>query len=148
METYHRSCLLVSALCLAALAGCSKTRPTIERYHVTGTVSLNGDPVDHGEILFTSPEDVASGNEGSGMIVDGKYDLMSTPGAKQVRIYASETIGKDQQGMNKIVDLIPPKYNRKTTLTVEIPPEEHVANFELQSNPNRRRRGPQNNSEK
>lgn len=129
---------------MIAILGCGKSRPTIERYPVSGKVTLNGQVVHDGEILLTSTDDVASGTESSGMIQDGKYNLMATPGEKQVRIYASQSMGKDQQGMNKIVDIIPPKYNRNTTLTMVVPKEEHTADFDLKSNPDRRKRRKQN----
>ncbi|UUO04671.1 hypothetical protein M4951_14875 [Blastopirellula sp. J2-11] len=135
MDGYIRSVWLLLAVVAIAAVGCREKRPTIERYRVTGTVTLNGETLENGDIIFTSAEDVAVGTESSGVIVNGKYHLSSTPGMKKVQIYASESKGFDRDGMPRIVQIVPRKYNEKTKLTVEIPREEHAADFELRIAP-------------
>src|SRR5437899_12941205 len=63
---------------ISALMGCSgKQGP--QRYRVSGTVTFDGKPVPHGEILF-SPDSAQgnSGPQGIAIIQDGKYDTAGT----------------------------------------------------------------------
>lgn len=59
---------------LAGLAGCAKSdAPT--RYRISGTVTLDGQPIPYGEMRFTPDRTKqSSGPEGIAPIRDGKYD--------------------------------------------------------------------------
>jgi hypothetical protein len=62
-------------MALSATAGCSKSPEAPVRYHVSGTVTLDGQPIPYGEVLFTP--DAAkknSGPQGIAPIKDAKYD--------------------------------------------------------------------------
>ena len=54
-----------------ALAGCSPAGP--DSHRLSGTVTLDGQPIPHGEILFT-PDGANQGPQGIAEIRDGKYD--------------------------------------------------------------------------
>jgi hypothetical protein len=121
--------LLASALLLAS--GCSKAGPT-----VTGTVLVDGKPLEKGSITFVPIDDkaeVASGRGpgGGGTIKRGKYqvDKGLTPGKYRVEIQGT------RKGSGKIpnplapgdqvheeVAVVPPEYNKKSILIREILP--------------------------
>ena len=67
---------LILMLCLV---GCSDSGP--RKYHYQGTVTLDGDPVPAGVIVF-EPDPLAgnTGPQGSAVIKDGKYNTRKSPG--------------------------------------------------------------------
>jgi hypothetical protein len=70
--SHCRGCI-AAAFLVAAGAGCGPSGPT--RYHLSGTVSLDGAPIPAGTVVFTP--DAAQKNEGPQGIAeihDGKYD--------------------------------------------------------------------------
>jgi hypothetical protein len=138
--------LATPLLCLA-LAGCSaSTDPvdTLPRKGVTGTVTLDGQPLAQGKIVF----DPAPGNQGPGGpatadIADGKSTidkaLGPVPGKYKVSISSRPSIkfGPGQEpGPRPKMDpeKVPAQYNSETTLTQEITDQSvNTANFELKS---------------
>lgn len=121
------------AVCLVAtpltsLVGCGGDNP-LNRQPVSGTVTLDGQPIDHGSIEFSpqDPEGVSSG----GMIVDGEYSVPAEkglpPGKYRVRIYAPEggvPVPADQPPGPGVgpppKERIPPAYNRESEIMVEV----------------------------
>ena len=83
--------LLVGAACLALSAGCGPGNP-LGREALSGTVTLDGQPLASGNIEFTplAPGGVSSGETISG----GRYEIEAVrglpPGEYRVRIYSSE----------------------------------------------------------
>lgn len=72
---------LLMALAAALIVGCGGNTDGPPRYQVSGTVTLNGQPVPVGEISLTPDTD--KGNSGPGSvarIVDGKYHTESGMG--------------------------------------------------------------------
>ena len=66
---------LAAAILLAvgAALGCSESGP--KAYQVSGSVTLDGQPIPHGEVLFTpDASQKNSGPQGIAVIHDGKYD--------------------------------------------------------------------------
>ncbi|MCR9115702.1 MAG: hypothetical protein NXI22_01995 [bacterium] len=119
---------------LAFIVGCGSGRVAPDRFQVTGTVTLDGAPLEKGTITFTSPEDQKKGILSSGEIINGKYDIQVTPGKKQVKINARVVTGPvNEMGEEPTKEIIPAKYNSKTTLEAEIPKAAHNADFELKS---------------
>ena len=56
------------------LLGCGEQDDAVQRFQLSGTVSFEGNPVTHGQIIFTP--DNSKGNRGPGAIatiVDGQY---------------------------------------------------------------------------
>src|SRR6516225_9663542 len=80
----------VLALALGVLSGCGPSGP--RRVPVSGTVTLEGQPLRQGEIYFktpgagTPPEILA--------VVDGKFAGEVTVGKKRVEVWAVKKMGK------------------------------------------------------
>jgi len=110
--------------------GCSGSGDDLPREPVSGTVTLDNQPLPNGTISFVP----ASGSGGGGgTIKDGKFSIARAgglvPGSYSVSINASETQG--EQTKPKMVggtrkesqvakELIPAKYNANTELKAEI----------------------------
>jgi hypothetical protein len=109
------------AAALLAVAGCDSTPKT---YPVTGTVTLDGQPIPDGDIIFL-PADTAVAPE-PGKIVGGRYTLNARVGVKKVSISASKIIpGGARGGGNEPVpeEYVPERYNDLTELTAEVVPD-------------------------
>lgn len=109
-------------LVLPCLAGCGGERV----YEVSGTVTLNEQPLEHGQILLSDAAGTAA--TAYGEITDGRYRLQTPAGTKQVRITALQETGRTKaEGMGMLVpetvELIPPRYNTQTELTIEVAAE-------------------------
>jgi len=131
-STVSYRCLLFGVLSTAlalgvALTGCGK--PANGRLEVSGTVTLDGEPLDQGSITFKNadPKLPSSGAlilNGSFHIPDGKGLL---PGEYKVAVDAPDEGGETGTpgGYTMVIPLsrIPEKYNAKTTLTAQVKPE-------------------------
>ena len=135
-------------LCIASaapwLGGCGGNDGP-QTVTVSGTVTLDGEPLEDGTIAF---KDVAGTDKTwAGKITNGEYSFPSTVGQKRVEIEATKvthqlsggvpgTPGDPPSEQNPIVistELVPPKYNRNSDLTANVSSEEREFNFELQS---------------
>lgn len=112
-------------------SGCSEG-DELPREAVSGTVNLDGKPLEKGSIQFTP----AAGNpgaavEGGGMITAGTFSIPKdrglVPGSYQIAIYSggSRTAGKgamrpETGGPSPSKESIPAKYNAKTELKEEV----------------------------
>ena len=115
-----------SAICalwiivLLVATGCGPSRP--ERVRVSGDVTLDGQPVQDGEIIFTHI-DQRLGAE-AGRIVAGRFELMAKPGQQRVEINASREVpgteGQGFRGGRLLEDYIPERYNTATILSAEV----------------------------
>lgn len=104
---------------LAALVttGCSKSGPS--RSDVTGTVTLDGQPVEEGEVLFIPADGV--GPSDACPIVAGEFKGEVAPGSKRVEINATKDTGEvAADGLPDYRNVIPAQYNSESTLTAEI----------------------------
>jgi hypothetical protein len=127
---------LLSCAMLLAM-GCSSGTTGPAEYPVTGTVTLDGKPVESGRILFRK---VGDGDRAyGGEITNGNYSFTSEPGKVKVEITASRIIpGKfdNSNGTPEPVGemYIPKQYNSKTTLEAEVKPSsDNTVPFELVS---------------
>jgi hypothetical protein len=116
--------LSVGILCVTLLTGCSHT----DRCGFSGNVTLDGEPVDRGSISFASKSKESRSRSGS-RIKMGKFEVSAEkgllPGKYSVRITSPTpsvpTPGAPGYlGLSTPVERIPPKYNMKTELEVEI----------------------------
>jgi len=118
------------AVCLAAV-GCGRPAGVVS----TGTVTLDGKPVSTGAIVF-KPEDKSVAAEGS-MIEAGRFRIVGKPGKRRVEISASAPAPGTPDpptGPVQFVEIVPPRYNTKSTLTVEVKePGPNTFTFELES---------------
>jgi hypothetical protein len=107
-----------------ALGGCGGV-DGVPRQRVSGAVTLDGQPLDAGMILFEPTAGQAS--SAGAMIADGRYDVARdkgpTPGPYLVRIYAPGKAAAPQQlgdPVKPAPDRVPAKYNSKSTLTADV----------------------------
>ncbi len=118
--------LILAACCLLLLCGCEGSDG---KRAVSGTVTLQGQPLDTGTITFLKlPE--AQTPAGAALITQGKYDLPATqgllPGNYRVKVNAIPEyhITPEEYAAGKTaparVDRIPAKYNTASEETVEV----------------------------
>lgn len=127
-------------VCLAfTLVGCGGDG--VERSAVSGSVTLNGEPVEQGMILF-SP--LGEGPSAGGNIEQGQYkiegDRGPSPGNYRVEIRAYRGTGRTTHDaasgttQEVKVPIIPARYNNNSELKVEITPDaSNQYDFELTS---------------
>lgn len=131
-------CLCVFSLLVITLPACFSSSSSNGKVGITGTVSVDGKPLDKGLITFIPVEKgVAAGGE----IVDGLYQIESSgglsPGEYKVEIDSQKPTGKKVPetigtGMiDEYASVIPEKYNRKTELKVQIQPSDNKHDFTL-----------------
>lgn len=118
-----RSQVLIAVLAMFLPAGCSN-EPRL--YPVSGSVSLDGQPVAGGDILFISPDGVRGPDPGK--IKDGNYALKTTKGKKRVEISASKIRpGGARGGGGEPVpeEYIPARYNMESKLNADVQPNDN-----------------------
>lgn len=123
---FMNTTLLTMALVVLA-TGCNGDG----KVRVSGTVTLDGNPVPNGSISFESAD--GGPGVGSGGIVDGAYDLRTFPGSKKVRIIAYRSSGGQLGHMAGFENYIPRRYNDKTMLIREVSPEGNQIDFDLKT---------------
>jgi len=127
---------LVASLGLALLgfaAGCGGP----PQAKVSGTVTLDGKPVENGTISFYPTAN--SGQTAGGGIVNGQYTMDASPGEMTVLISASKVTGKhkmydtpDSPTVDTVVELVPDRYNKTSELKVTLKPGVNEGvNFDL-----------------
>jgi hypothetical protein len=131
--TFMQRLLFFIVLCSIFSAGCS---PSVIGVRTYGTVTLDGAPLETGNIAFhRNGVDQSFGS----VISNGKYELYTEPGEMTVRITAVHQTGtkprNDFPG-DTVTDpvlesIIPAKYNTKTTLSCTIGTNGGAQNFEL-----------------
>ena len=129
-------------ICIAVVSGCQRGDPS--RGAVSGRVTLDGQPVVQGSILF-SPIDGTRGVATGGEIKDGQYRLAAAAGPavgkNRVEVHAVRKTGKmipkGLGGTGKMIEEqiegVAPKFNIESKLQVEITPGENTADFEVAS---------------
>src|SRR5262245_12971451 len=108
---------LLATLGVAVLlfAGC-QSDPFVD---VSGTVTLDGQPLQEGEIIFLAPD--SSTTPSSGTIKDGQYKCRASRGMKKVQINSVRDTGrKEMDGWPIRESIIPQRYNTKTELTADV----------------------------
>ncbi len=132
----HRHVWLLTGLLAAMIVGCGGSGPAT--VSVSGSVTVDGEPVPEGTIYF---RDQDGGNSYAGKIRDGQYEAKVTPGGKTVEIIGyREVPGKvreDNPGEKTPVRqmYIPKQYNRESTLQLELPtnPNKQQEDFDLKT---------------
>lgn len=128
--------LRAALLGLWMLAGCSSSPP---RGIVHGEVTFDGQPVQDGTILF-EPES-GQGQTAGGPIKEGKFTAEVPVGKMRVRINGNKKTGRryrvyetpESPLVDEVVELLPPKYNVNSELTLEVKKGEQQASFHLKS---------------
>jgi hypothetical protein len=119
------SVFLVFAQFSLTIAGCGLEN---KRCAVSGTVTFRGEALETGSISFLT----TAGPTGGALIRDGKFKLPAEqglePGKYKVTISSPKGVGErtpEQIAAGASVpgkEQIPPKYNRETTLSVDVTP--------------------------
>lgn len=124
----HLYCLAMAAVVCCISMGCfgGDERPLPSRLSVSGSVTLDGEPLKEATISFVSEADMAHGLPVATSIINGKYEFKVTPGKKMVKV--------SQFVIDAIVpELIPAKYNQNSTLEANVTPENNTFDFKLTS---------------
>jgi hypothetical protein len=113
--------LLLPALALWA-AGCSDGSTTT----LTGTVTLDGQPLPEGTVRLV-PTDPTKGGTAGAAIKDGKFTAEVPPGELRVEISAPKVVGKrkaydtpESPTVDIVEELIPARYNVNSELKVTV----------------------------
>jgi hypothetical protein len=105
-------------------------------YVVSGTVTLDGQPLEDGDIYFYPLDPNVRAD--AGKIKHGRFAFRTTAGAKRVEIVASRLVPGKRTPMGGPVreQFLPPRYNTATTLTADVSPtgDNHFP-YALQSDP-------------
>lgn len=133
------------ALCLTMMVpGIGCNRQDTSRGEITGEVTLDGQPLEQGSLLFT-PTDGARGVVTGGPINNGKYALSAKDGPSigwnRVEIRAVRKTGKMAQKpmapagemVEEYAEAIAARFNSASTLNVEVKSGENTANFDVKS---------------
>ena len=124
---------LVSWACAVAL-GCGEAGP--KTYPVAGTVTLDGKPLEEGDVYFYPTDPNISA--GAGKIKAGQFAFRAKAGNKRVEIRASHMIPGKKTPMGGPVreEFLAPRYNNETTLTAEVLAQgDNCFQFPLTSDP-------------
>lgn len=120
--------LSTGLLCL----GCAAEGPASGM--VSGTVTLDGQPLSNADVQFYPVQGRASYG-----VTDqsGQYELMFTydtkgclPGEHQVKI-STQRFESDEPGAARLPELVPRKYRKPGELTATVAPGENEINFDL-----------------
>jgi hypothetical protein len=117
------------------LVGCAKGPST-----VTGTVTLDGQPVANGSIRFIKEEGGALVREGA-VITGGSFQAQVPPGKYRLELSGTKVTGKRTQtgfdGKDETIEttdeLFPEKFNTKSVLSEEIKAGPNELKLDLQS---------------
>jgi len=131
---FGRAKLSLLALAIASsVLGCS-SEPAQSK--VKGTVTLDGQPLANGLIHFVAVDAGAPTAEAA--ITAGQYEAVVPPGEKRVEIRAPKITGKekvydtpDSPMVDIVSELLPPRYNVDSTLTMSVGDGEQEKSFEL-----------------
>jgi hypothetical protein len=127
----------VAVACLLCLTGCSGGDVS-DRQAVSGTVSLNGSPLEKGTVSFQPME---KGVGGGGTITGGKYAIARNDGPTtgKHRVVISSAGGSSAESANAAPgepppppkELVPEDWNVKSDHTVEIKSGKNEQNFDI-----------------
>jgi hypothetical protein len=105
---------------------------------LSGTVTLDGQPLKSGTIRFDSTDGHAHAADAS--ITEGKYSAKIEPGDKRVSITSPKVVGKkkmydtpDSPTVDVTEELLPKRYNSQTELTLKVEAGPQSKDFALQS---------------
>jgi hypothetical protein len=102
--------------------GCgSSERPEAATFAVKGTVTLDGKPMESGEVIFTAPGNTAAA---SFEVKGGAFSGKAAAGENKVAVFSYKQGEAVQMGDQKFggekVNFIPPQFNQQTTLTAKV----------------------------
>lgn len=117
-------CLLLLGAMLS-LPGCGSSKPPLPRVGVSGTVTVNGQPVSNLLIAFV-PQGNVKGPRSSALVTDGKYSLDERAGplVGTMRVEITTALEDDEPREGKVKpftsERIPAQYNVNSQLSAPI----------------------------
>lgn len=137
-------CRLATFFLILALVGCGGGTPSdnLPRTAVSGSVTLDGQPLAQGNIAFDPAERGPGTTQAIGEIKDGKFSIEKTlgpvPGKYKVSISSIPPVaiapGEDPGTRPKMdPEKVPAQYNIKTTMTQEVAAGSPPLTFDLKS---------------
>lgn len=145
-RTFRSLMLLITAI---GLAGCFGAREP-ERASVSGMILLDGQPLENASLVLVPAEGV-NGPASGAAIVQGKFSIPRAQGpflglyrvevtamkedkSKSPQASSSETTELMASGA-PLIQFIPPQYNQKSTLTLDVHAGENRYEVDLKSSP-------------
>lgn len=129
-----RTFLICSAAGWLIVSGCSEPTTAL----VAGSVTVDGEPAKVGAISFIPADN--KGTPVGAPIKDGEYSTQVPFGAKRVEVRVSKEIGKkrlydtpDSPVKVMMGEALPPKFNTRTELTLEVKPGENRQDYHLKT---------------
>jgi hypothetical protein len=129
--------LQLTAVCLA-FAGAAGSSEDSGKGAITGTVTLDGQPLKSGLIRF-KPAD-GSTPTAETTITDGEFSAQVPLGEKRISISAPKVVGKrkaydtaDSPTVDIVEELLPARYNAASELTLGVKGGRQSAEFKLES---------------
>jgi hypothetical protein len=130
--------IVVAALALAL--GCADNSKTAA---VSGTVTLDGEPIESGSINFF-PVEGTTGPSAGGTIENGHYSVPREKGVvigrNRVELQGNMKTGRKvpsaipgEKERDELVSAFPPEYSSDSKLVREINPGSNIINFDLSS---------------
>jgi len=135
------SCSLAALTYVVLLATIGCSGASSEHGHVTGTLTINGSPVQDAVVTFAPVE----GGRSAVAVTqaDGTYELNYTPGVKGAKLGKNSVrittyVEPEKDDNNRVVDpgkpeRLPPKYSGGNELTVEVKPGENTFDFPVEA---------------
>ncbi len=130
--------LVFASVAVLGAIGCGGGE-SVHEVEVTGSVTVDGEPIDQGAISFVAVDGVA--RTGGGVIKDGKYLARVAPGEKKVMVLGNKLVGTeplykdvpDSPTREKYEMITPPAYNAAhlTPLTATITESQENLDFDL-----------------
>lgn len=129
---------LFMVLCLASMFGaCKEAAPPQPTSKLAGKVTLDGENLATGEILFM-PQSAGQARPEPAQIVDGKYEAEHVPQGKvKVMFTATKETGKiieipaSTESYPEVISIIPPQY--AAGIDLDVTGDDLNKNFELTS---------------
>ncbi len=122
----------LAAVLLIGLAGCGAQTDEFPREAVSGTVTLDGQPLKEGTIQFMPDAQTSNGGTGAtGMIRAGQFEIPRAEGPSPGHFSVVILSGGGSDGITAATipgegpiakETIPARYNAQTTLSADIKP--------------------------
>ena len=127
--------LLMALIVVIGHGGCASSKPKgfPDLSPVSGTVTMDGEPLQKAVVMFLSEKGVAAS---CATDANGRYTLLyrgSADGASPGRNTVTVTTLPDDPNMGVVKERIPAAYNTKSTLTVDVVAGTNTFDFALES---------------
>jgi hypothetical protein len=106
---------MVIAAVSALLTGCGEP----STYEITGTVTLDGKPLNGGRIVLVASD--GQSTTAAGDVEGGSFRIRCSPGPKDVKIEKTLILNPESD-MPYLGQGIPSRYNTQTTLKIDVMP--------------------------